>query len=431
MIANSLQDALAEIGLFDNTISLSQETTISRSETSSTWLIEPIGNRLQDSPFETISSSWHPTMSPPLDLQYMQSQLHVAVDGANRFDISMCVTNTEVPELAVSSRCSKSRHRSLRIFGNKIKRRRTQDTVLADANRFPQFCDPHNIKKIRECISNLLYMASHGSHTISLGFVECIVKALVSSVDTPMPRQTLCRYHRLVPNRIEPNRIASMEVLRLLQSAKTLQLQKSVHNEWFTLERDLLFDRYIQLPSQNPELEEIHMSESSQAADDALIELSSSAVTPTTKSAATNVQKLRRASIFSRRSTYGRIDICSFTEFGIGTPETYDYTAEVVWTVPTNELGSAQIRFFLSQNVAPERSILMTPMISVKPMRPKDSKIFKIAAFGTLDALIDMVLAGEASLADRDEDGRSLINVSVPRLSETVTETPVVCNFLL
>jgi hypothetical protein len=55
-------------------------------------------------------------------------------------------------------------------------------------------------------------------------------------------------------------------------------------------------------------------------------------------------------------------------------------------------------------------------------MRPKDSKVFQVAAFGTVEALVDMVLEGEASLADRDEDGRSLINVGVLTLCETDTD---------
>jgi Tc5 transposase DNA-binding domain len=422
MIADSLQDVLADIGSFNNTVSLSQETTKRQSETS-TWLIEPIGNQLQDSPFEATSSFWHPTMSPPLNLQRISSQFHVAIDDASRYNISMCVTNTKVPELTLSSRCSKSRRRTPRIFGNKIKRRRIQDATFPDLQFLPNLCDLHHNREIYEGISNLLRMASYGKQTISSEFVECIIKALVSAVNVPVSRQALCRYHKDVSNEIESNRIASMEALGLLQSAKTLQLQ-----EWSELERDLLFDLFVRLPSQDPEAEEISGHESRRAIEDFRVEASSCAVSPRTKSTATHVKRRRKSSIFSKRSKYGRIDICSLTEFGIGLPETYDYTAEVVWTVPANELGSAQIRFFLSQNITRERSILMTPMISVRPIRPKDSKIFQIAAFGTAEALVDMILAGEASLADRDEEGRSLINVGVLKLLRAATDIVVVCN---
>jgi hypothetical protein len=145
----------------------------------------------------------------------------------------------------------------------------------------------------------------------------------------------------------------------------------------------------------------------------------------------THVQMHRKGFIFSLQLKHGRIDIYTSTRSSVGIPEAYNSATEVVLNLPGSEFGSAQIQFSLSQNADQYRSISMTPMISVRSMRPSDSIIFEIAAHGTAEDLIDMVLAGEASLVDRDGEGRSLINVSILKLSEIVTDILVVCNFLL
>jgi hypothetical protein len=209
----------------------SQEAAIGQSETPS-WLIEPTRNKVQDETFETVSSTWHSTSSLSVDLRRISSQLQAVASGTSLFDNSICFTNTEVPGVAGSSRCSKGKSRSPGGFGNQIKRRRIQGTTFPDSQSHPSLCDPRQGREIHECISNLLHMASHGNQTISSKSIECIVKALVSTVYTPMPHQTLCRYHKAVSDRIEVNRLASMEALGLLQSTRTFKLQKLVHKEW-------------------------------------------------------------------------------------------------------------------------------------------------------------------------------------------------------
>lgn len=405
----------------------SQETTIRQSDTSS-WFVEPIGNQLQDNTFKIISSTWHRTISPSLNLGHISSQIQAAADGARRSGNSMCVTNTSVSEVTGSSRCSKWKCHTPGNFGNQIKRRRIQDTALPDSHSLPRLCELDDSREIHECISNLLHMASHGEQTVSSDFVERIIETLVSTLDASMPEKTLCRYHKDASNRIEMNRLASMEALRLLQSTRIFKLQKLVHKEWHEAEKNLLFDLFVHLPSQDTEPEEFHGPETSRAVDGPQIEMASRAVSPRTKYKAIHVQKYRKVFTFSKQLKHGRIDIRASSRFPLGQPETYDYTSEVLLTLPTNEFASAQIRFFLSQKADPDRSIFMTPMISVRPMRPRDSKIFQVAAFGTVEALIDMILAEEASLADRDEKGRSLINVSVLTVSDTDTDKPVVCN---
>jgi hypothetical protein len=50
--------------------------------------------------------------------------------------------------------------------------------------------------------------------------------------------------------------------------------------------------------------------------------------------------------------------------------------------------------------------------ITYQAMIPNDSKVFKIAESGKVEDLIGLLKNGDASLTDRDEEGRSILNVS-------------------
>lgn len=52
--------------------------------------------------------------------------------------------------------------------------------------------------------------------------------------------------------------------------------------------------------------------------------------------------------------------------------------------------------------------------ITYQAIRPNDSEIFRIVTSGEVERLIEALARGTASLTDRDEDGRSLLNVSCP-----------------
>jgi hypothetical protein len=52
------------------------------------------------------------------------------------------------------------------------------------------------------------------------------------------------------------------------------------------------------------------------------------------------------------------------------------------------------------------------PKITYQAMIPNDSKIFRLIEFGQVEEFIKAFEQGTASLTDRDEQGRSLLNVS-------------------
>ena len=54
----------------------------------------------------------------------------------------------------------------------------------------------------------------------------------------------------------------------------------------------------------------------------------------------------------------------------------------------------------------------LTPHLTYQAMIPNDSKLFTIIATGTVEDLTNALELGAASLTDRDEEGRSLLNVS-------------------
>lgn len=69
--------------------------------------------------------------------------------------------------------------------------------------------------------------------------------------------------------------------------------------------------------------------------------------------------------------------------------------------------------------------------ITYQAMIPSDSKVFRIAQSGDVGELLELLNGGTASLTDRDEEGRSLLNVRfVPHcLTKLIQE--IVCYFQL
>jgi hypothetical protein len=57
------------------------------------------------------------------------------------------------------------------------------------------------------------------------------------------------------------------------------------------------------------------------------------------------------------------------------------------------------------------------PKITYQAMIPNDSEVFQIIASGQVEKLIEALDVGSISLTDRDEEGRSLLNVSCPGAS--------------
>ncbi len=69
-------------------------------------------------------------------------------------------------------------------------------------------------------------------------------------------------------------------------------------------------------------------------------------------------------------------------------------------------LGSFRIALHLNPRLSP------SAMITYQATRPNKSEVFTIVRFGKVEDLIKALEAKTASLTDRDEEGRSLLNVS-------------------
>jgi hypothetical protein len=95
-----------------------------------------------------------------------------------------------------------------------------------------------------------------------------------------------------------------------------------------------------------------------------------------------------------------------------GDQSTQHFQAEIVITPPANVHSVPQAIFHLATQTTRYTSTLLTPIISFRTIIPLDSKIFKIAKYGTSTDLQMMLSKGEASLTNCDPYGRSLINVS-------------------
>jgi hypothetical protein len=405
---------------------VNQKNTACQSESYSTQLIPSLRKEPDNNTFEIISSSRHHTISPSLDSEYMWPQLQVAGDGAKSSGFSACVRNSEVTQVAGSSGGGKTRRPFSGAVGNQNKRRRISNATSPDFHTIPLLYEPECSRYVSECILNLIRMAPNGQGQVSYHLVRSIVNTLSSEVEAwnsfnlrKFHRRASSSYLKIVRNRIESNRIASMEALRLLQSAEIFKIQRPQLKEWSKWESEALFDPLINLPSWDCEPEEpCRIATSSW--NDSEANATNYAVLFQHNQIPTHVPRKRRDNIVSIHSKLGRIDIRVSKLSTSRIPEVSNSTAEVTFT-PT---GAAQLRFSLQQQVTQEASILLTPTLSIRNTIPDDSEIFEIAAYGTVEKLWEMFSCGKASPLDCDTNGRSLINVSIRLpLTRIVTET--------
>jgi hypothetical protein len=256
-------------------------------------------------------------------------------------------------------------------------------------------------------------MGERGQVDVSPNSFDDLVKTLLSAVETSNPfgisqtsQRDLHWYDKASYKNIETHRIASIKPFRLLQVAANLQIQILASKERRELNWEPWFE-FIRMPSEDPDpydrQEILNREDHSQGA----------ATSHQSDSVSGHTWKCRKGSFFSMSSKYGRIDIRTLTYTAVEYPDAFDYAGEIILALPRNDVGSAQLRFRLSEKVTRESSTFLTPVLSMRRMIPSESKIFKIASSGTVNELRDMLLAGAASLQDCDMNGRSLLNVSV------------------
>ncbi|KAH8593914.1 hypothetical protein B0O99DRAFT_193320 [Bisporella sp. PMI_857] len=129
------------------------------------------------------------------------------------------------------------------------------------------------------------------------------------------------------------------------------------------------------------------------------------------------------------QTRYARLDI-SF----------WDVSSKLYWSIdnqyndtPNDSEIAARLSITPNQPVeSPVRIVLdFLPLhhplarITYQAMRPNDSEVFKIAKSGCINWLIEAIQQGTASLTDRDEEGRSLLNYAMQGLR------PNLCMFLI
>lgn len=88
--------------------------------------------------------------------------------------------------------------------------------------------------------------------------------------------------------------------------------------------------------------------------------------------------------------------------------ETMDeaFAARVVIIPSDSKISLFRVVFDFTPHLDP------TPKISYQAMIPNDSEVFEIVISGQVEKLIGALEKGTTSLTDRDEQGRSLLNVS-------------------
>jgi hypothetical protein len=101
-------------------------------------------------------------------------------------------------------------------------------------------------------------------------------------------------------------------------------------------------------------------------------------------------------------------------EGGVRSIETKDSTVHFIGKVViTPKLGGAQLIFNVSQKTNLLDNTFHAPRISFRLTIPRSSEIFKIAAFGTVFQLREMLESHIEFWNVCDEDGVSLIHVSI------------------
>ena len=109
---------------------------------------------------------------------------------------------------------------------------------------------------------------------------------------------------------------------------------------------------------------------------------------------------------------------------GDGTGTANKTVAARVAVVPSNITASPlRVVFDFTPRLDPFATITYQAII------PKNSKVFKIASHGEVKELVELIEDHAASLADHDEDGRSLLHVSYYGRSWRVLSLKVVCNY--
>ena len=86
-------------------------------------------------------------------------------------------------------------------------------------------------------------------------------------------------------------------------------------------------------------------------------------------------------------------------------------------------LGSFRIALHLNPRLSP------SAMITYQATRPNNSEVFTIVGFGKVEDLLKALEANTASLTDRDEEGRSLLNVSYYRSILESSNPKIVCDY--
>ena len=118
------------------------------------------------------------------------------------------------------------------------------------------------------------------------------------------------------------------------------------------------------------------------------------------------------------RTTYGRV-LATFCQIQTSSehrsvdeelPPQSSIVSKIAIHTTGNGLRPVRIVLDLDPRLDP------SAMITYQAMIPNDSEIFNIMKFGELEDLLEALEAKTASLTDRDEEGRSLLNVSIFRL---------------
>jgi hypothetical protein len=94
---------------------------------------------------------------------------------------------------------------------------------------------------------------------------------------------------------------------------------------------------------------------------------------------------------------------------------TESYTQDFVGIIsflPNNPMSTVMIVASVHQTHLSGGTYSDMPTLSVNRLLPKNSKVLELVRAGRLEELRAMIDSGNASLGDRDQDGRSLLHVS-------------------
>jgi hypothetical protein len=406
----------------------SHQIVPSSPNTSRIWSTDQVRNGSQNGTFDTILYAQHRTISTSPSSQNPWLQLKGIHSSSGPSDITLAIPNISLSEKVRRRRRGNSpvnsvpiKRYSPHVVGNQKKRRRIRAAASPTCHSTTHFFDSHRGKEMHECISHLLLMAEKGEEFILYRHAECIVTSLLSMIEAPTSssnlqqtyQRALCRHHKEIFDRMESNRMDSIKAIRQLQLAETLEIKRVFHWEWPDSDWEPWFDMFIKFPSQDCGLDEWHELGGRELKDHLQVDMASREISPRGNARTAVALRRRKTSLFSMVSKSGRVDIRTSTHFTVGQPEAYDYAAEEILTLPVIEAGSTQIRFLLSKRETLENSIMFTPLLSIRQMIPDNSKVFQIAATGTLEELVEIFSTGKASWADCDMSGRSLINVGI------------------